>query len=137
MKLSRLAIDACWSLACADHRLRVEEVEAISKALHAWLEIPVDETVSRLLSSQSKLPAQRLLKDWVALCKSNQPQALLLTRSLLFVALSDGDFNEKEADLIEALRIAGNIPLYLFQDEVRKASIAIDFLNGEASATGS
>ncbi len=112
-------------------------MEAISKALNAWLKIPVDETVSRLLSSQSKLPAPRLLRDWVALCKSNQPQALLLTRSLLFVALSDGDFNEKEADLIEALRIAGNIPLNLFQDEVRTASIAIDLLNGETSATGS
>ncbi len=137
MKLSHLAIDACWCLACADHLLRVEEVEAISKALHAWLGIPSEDTVGRLFSNEDKLPAPKLLKDWAALCKSNQPQALLLTRSLLFVALSDGDFKEKEADLIEALRVAGKIPLDLFQNEVRTASIAIDFLKGETDATGS
>lgn len=137
MKLSHLAIDACWSIACADHLLRVEEVEAISKALQAWLDIPTEETVNRLFSSENKLPAPRLLKDWAALCKSSQAQALLLTRSLLFVALSDGDFNEKEANLIEGLRIAGRIPLELFQNEVRMASIAIDLQKGETSATGS
>lgn len=137
MKLSHLAIDACWSLACADHLLRVEEVDAISKALSTWLDIPIEETVDRLLSSEGKVPAPKLLKDWVALCKSDQPQALLLTRSLLFVALSDGDFNEKEADLIEALRVAGDIPLDLFQNEVRTASIAIDLFKGGTNATSS
>ena len=137
MKLSHLAIDACWSLACADHLLRAEEVDAISKALSTWLDIPIEDTVNRLLGREDKLPATRLLKDWAALCSSSQPQALLLTRSLLFVAFSDGDFNEKEADLIEALRVAGGIPLDLFQNEVRTASIAIDLLKGGTNATSS
>lgn len=137
MKLSHLAIDACWALACADHLLRVEEVEAIPKALHVWLGIPAEETVNRLLNNEGKLPAPRLLKDWVTLCTGDQPQALLLIRSLLFIALSDGDFNEREAGLIEALRIAGSLPLDLFQNEVRAALIAHDFLTGEAGATGS